>query len=360
MEQEELKSFIHFLTHSKNLSKLQLRKIEELIVRDSALIKKEPSPKKPSSKDETVRYHNPQGVVDFLRLFSIDDSLKWFTHEWDKQGEPFSIQSLIDNSKTNLEKLRSFSFGEDNKGVPATLFYHVWNFISVYSTKASTKGQFNQTFETKWADVLNWCRDHPGLWPGSFVTPQGITFGSVINEFKRTIEFRTDVESDQKFGFQIKSIIRKSLNGAVKVVYSERFDRLGKDVKFYCFVNSIYMGITKLCNWVASYKALGDTLFVDLDFIDGCYILNLLHKGSRMSGSMNKIDGLSGDFKSIRETLFSICDFEITTNFNYDPIIIIALDKKTCAKGGTIQTPTTIIPTDLIPEGVSYSLKFHV
>lgn len=360
MEQEELKGFIHFLTHSKYLSKPQLRKIEELIVRDSVLIEKEGKPQKPSSKDETVRYHNPQGVVDFLRLFSIDDSLKWFTHEWDKLGEPFSIQSLIDNSKTNHEKLCNFCFGEDNKGIPAPLFYHVWNFISFNSTKASITDQFNQPIETKWADVLDWCKEHEGLWPGSMITLQGISFGSIINQFKRTIEFRTDVEADQKFGFQIKSLIRKAINGAVKVDFSERFDSIGMDVKFYCYVNSVYKGITKLCNWVASYKAMGDTLFIDLDFIDDCYILNLLHKDSRMSGSIGKIDGLSGDFKLIRETLFSTCDFEITTKFNDDSIKIIALDKKTCTKGGVIQTPTTIIPTNLIPEGVSYSLKFHV
>lgn len=360
MEQEELKGFIHFLTHSKYLSKPQLRKIEELIVRDSVLIEKEGKPQKLSSKDETIRYHNPQGVVDFLRLFSIDDSLKWFTHEWDKQGEPFSIQSLIDDSKNNLEKLRKFCFGEDNKGIPAPLFYHVWNFICFNSTKASIEDQYNQSIETKWADVFDWCKEHDGLWPGCMITPQGISFGSIINQFKRTIEFRTDVEADQKFGFQIKTLILKAINGAVKVNFSDRFDSIGMDVKFYCFVNSVYKGITKLCNWVASYKAMGDTLFIDLDFFDNCYILNLLHKGSRMSGPMSKIDGLSGDFKLIRETLFSTCDFEITTKFNDDSIRIVALDKKTCTKGGAIQTPTTIITTNLIPEGVSYSLKFHV
>lgn len=359
MEQEELKSFIHFLTHNKNLSKLQLRKIEDLIVRDSVLIEKEYKPQKTSSKDETVRYHNPKGIISFLSLFSIDDSLKWYTHKWDK-SEPFPMEDLIKNAPINHNKLRRFCFGDDNKGVPAQLFYHVWNFINPNANNKPVIDQFGNVFQTKWADVSSWCSKHPGCWPGKFITKEGKSFESDINRFKRTIEFRTDVEPDQKFGFQIKSHIRKVLNGAVKIVFSDRFDKIGRNMKFYCNVKAVYMGISKLCDWVASYKAMGDTLFIDLDIKDDCLIFSALHKGSKMTGSENRINGLSGDFKSIREILFSACDFDISGRFNDDLVKIIALDKKSCMKGSSIITPTIIAPLSSGPDGVCYTLKFYM
>ena len=373
MEPKELQEFIYFITRNKQLSRRQLRLRDSLLARDLGYIKEDEenglhlssdkslNTDKPTQKDQTIRFHNPNGVISFLSLFSLDDSLKWFTHKWDKLDEPFLISSMIENAQFNYNKLRVFCFDDNNKGIPASLFYHVWNFISLRNDKSSIiTDQFGEQIYTRWADVVEWCKANSGIWPGAFITSQGQSFESEINRFKRTIEFRTDVETNQKFGFQIKRLIRNSINGAVKVEFSTNFDSIGRDAKFYCNVKALHSGIAKLCNWVASYKTKGDTLFVDLKNEDGFYILSLLHKGSSMSGSRNKINGLSGDFKSIREILFSTCDFAITGKFNESPIMITALDKTTQSIGGAIATPTTIeIMTEEELEGVCYILKLY-
>lgn len=389
METDELKEFIHFFTRSKRLSKAQQAKrdlllgIDYLFTKDSGKIQVKPDLSATESnygidknhllemdaiqvekklKDETIRTHNPEGVKAFLSLFSKDDTLKWYTHKWDKQ-EPFLIEDFINNSYFNQKKIRRFCFGENNYGVPSPLYYHIWNFINLKSndkTNISSKDQFGNEFKTKWVDVKEWCESNPGLWPGDYITPQGVSFESEINRFKRTIEFRTDVEPGQKFGFQIKSLIRKSINGAVKLDFSERFDQLGRGLKFYCNVNAVHIGISKLCDWVASYKAVGDTLSVDLNVLENNLILTLLHKGSVMSGPDNKIDGLSGDFKTIREILFSTCDFEMSGEFNGKNVKITALDKESQTKGGLIITPTAITSNPTKANGVCYTLKFYM
>lgn len=372
MEPKELQEFIYFITRNKQLSKRQLRLRDSLLVRDLGHIKedvengfhlssdKTTNKDKSTQKDQTIRFHNPNGVISFLRLFSVDDSLKWFTHKWDKPDEPFSITPMIENAQLNYNKLRVFCFDDNNKGIPASLFYHVWNFINLRNDKSSIiKDQFGEQIHTRWVDVVEWCKANPGMWPEAFITPQGQSFESEINRFKRTIEFRTDVETSQKFGFQIKRLIKNSINGAVKVEFSSDFDSIGRNASFYCDVKALHSGIAKLCNWVASYKTKGDTLIVDLKNEESFYILTLLHKGSSMSGSMNKIDGLSGDFKSIREILFSTCDFAITGKFNESPIMITALDKTTQSIGGDIKTPTTIESMTGGLEGVCYILKLY-
>ena len=372
MEPKELQEFIYFITRNKRLSRRQLRLRDSLLVRDFGFTKEDEdhglnlssaksiNNDKSSQKDQTIRFHNPHGVISFLSLFSVNDSLKWFTHKWDKTDEPFSIMPMIENAQYNYNKLSEFCFSDSNKGIPASLFYHVWNFINLRNDKSSIiTDQFGEQIRTRWADVVEWCKDNPGMWPGAFITPQGQSFEGEINRFKRTIEFRTDVEPSQKFGFQIKRLIKNSINGAVKVEFSTNFDSFGRDAKFYCAVKALHSGIAKLCDWVASYKTKGDTLVVDLKREEGFYILTLLHKGSSMSGSRNKIDGLSGDFKSIREILFSPCDFAITGKFNESPVMITALDKTTQSIGGTIVTPTTIETMTEESEGVCYILKLY-
>lgn len=372
MEPKELQEFIYFITRNKRLSRRQLRLRDSLLARDFGFTKRgedissEPSPTKSinrdksSHKDQTIRFHNPHGVISFLRLFSVDDTLKWFTHKWDKRDEPFSITPMIENSQFNYNKLSQFCFEENNKGIPASLFYHVWNFINLKNDKSSIiTDQFGELIHTRWADVVEWSKTNPGLWPGVYITSQGLSFESDINQFKRTIEFRTDVETSQKFGFQIKRLIKNAINGAVKVEFSASFDSLGRDANFYCDVKALHAGIARLCNWVASYKTKGDTLTVDMVNEGSYYVLTLLHKGSCMSGPKNKIDGLSGDFKSIREILFSTCDFAIAGKFNDSPVMITALDKTIQSIGGTIMTPTTIETLSENPEGVCYILKLY-
>ena len=85
----------------------------------------------------------------------------------------------------------------------------------------------------------------------------------------------------------------------------------------------------------------------------------MLHKGSYFSGNVEKLKGLSGNFKKIRELLFSVCDFSMSGEKNGKAIEIIALDNETQMYGKNIISETKIVECNNSVEGVLYSLKLY-
>lgn len=310
--------------------------------------------------DNTTRHHNPKGVIKFLRLFSIDDTLKWFTHKWDNNSEELNLSNLFRNFSSNLNKLRTFSFGDANQGIPAKLFYNVINFVR--PDKLSDYPVYDQSgkkFDATWADVKEWAEMNPGVWPAPFITLSGQSFETTVHHFKQTIEFRTDGSLKERFNSQIRELIKTYIVGAVNVEFTKGFRELGRNLNIYCNVNSLFAGIKNICDWVASYKIKGDTLIVDLQNFDTFYQLTLFHKGSYFSGNLDKFNGLSGNFKTLRENLFSVCDLSMEGKLDGRCIKVTALDKDTEMSGANITTPTKIIESDDTIDGVLYTLKLY-
>lgn len=312
-------------------------------------------------KDTTIRSHNPNGVIRFLRLFSIDDGLKWFTHKWDNNPEAHSLEQLFLYLESNLAKLRNYCFGIDNQGIPAKLYYHVLNFIRPDKQgRYILYDQHKESIDTTWADLRKWCAENTGQWPARFITPSGQSFETTIENFKRTIEFRTDCSVTERFGSQLRDLIQKSTFGSVKLEFTRSYREISKDLSAYCYVNSLFDGIRELCEeWINKYKAKGDALVIDLDQNDSCYILTMLHKDSYFSCSRKKLDGLSGNFKGIREKLFSVCDFSIKSRLNGESIEIVALEDGMKAEGPSIISPTIIRNIEQPINGVLYTFKIY-
>lgn len=360
MVQRELKEFIYYLTHNKNLTKAQQLKRDELLARDYGRkpINEESKEKKKHS-DETTRLHSPKGVIRFLRLFSVNDTLKWFTHKWDNNAYPISLETLFANLTFN-NNLNGYCFGEENQGITAKLYYHVWNFIRPDKSSNNTVyDQFGEKFDTTWADLTEWCKENPGIWPDSFITPSGKSFDTIITRFKRTIEFRTDCSTTDKFGSQVRELINRAIVGSVKVEFTSRYRELGRDLCLYCNVNDLFAGIKEICEWVSSYKSKGEKLVVDMEYHNTYYLLTLFHEGSYFSGSQDKLCGLSGNFKSIREKLFSVCDFTMSSTLNGENIDVIALTDDMEMVGANIISPCKILPSSKSSIGVLYTLKLY-
>lgn len=347
------------MTHNKNLTKAQQLKRDELLARD---YRRKPadgeSKEKKKHSDETIRHHNPKGVIRFLRLFSVDETLKWFTHKWDNNA--VSLETLSANLKVNKNKLSDYSFGPKNQGITAKLYYHVWNFICPdKSSNNAVYDQFGERFDTIWADLTEWCKKNPGIWPDCFITPSGKSFDTIITRFKRTIEFRTDCSTTDKFGSQVRELINRAIVGSVKVEFTSQYRELGRDLCLYCNVNDLFAGIKEICEWVSSYKSKGEKLVVDMEYHDTYYLLTLFHEGSYFSGSHDKLCGLSGNFKSIREKLFSVCDFTMSSTLNGESIDVIALADDMEMVGSNIVSPCKILPSSKSSIGVLYTLKLY-
>ena len=361
MNQKELKEFIYFFTHNKNLTKVQQLKRDELLVRDCGRKSTDAeSTEKKKQSDKTLRLHNPRGIIRFLRLFSVDDTLKWFTHKWDNNAKILSLETLFANLTINNNNLSDYCFGLENQGITAKLYYHVWNFIRPdKSSNNVVYDQFGEKFDTTWADLKEWCKENPGRWPDSFITPSGKSFDTIITRFKRTIEFRTDCSTADKFGAQVRELINRTILGSVKVEFTKRYRELGRDLCLYCNVNDLFAGIKEICVWVSSYKSKGEKLIVDMEYYETYYLLTLFHEGSYFSGSQDKLCGLSGNFKNIREKLFSVCDFTMSSTLNGESVDVIALSDEMEMVGTNIVSPCKIVPSSYSNKGVLYTLKLY-
>ena len=85
----------------------------------------------------------------------------------------------------------------------------------------------------------------------------------------------------------------------------------------------------------------------------------MLHKGSYLSGDDLKLKGLSGNFKKVRELLFSVCDFSMFGKKNGQTLEIIALDNDSRMRGKNIISETKIINSEKTIGGVLYTFKLY-
>lgn len=361
MKNQDEINLINFFTRNNSLTRAQRARFASLVARDCTKSNDdilEMVKKKDKETDTSQRFHNPKGVIEFLRLFSTDDILKWFTHNWDNQSNELTLKNLWERLNEKSKKLKELSFGSQNNGVPASLYYHVVNFIS-NTPPGTLRDQSGKKFDTTWKDLKVWCEENPKVWPGSFITSEGVSFESVVNRFKRTIEFRTDCEVTEKFGMQIIKLIKDTIIGAVKVEFTPQFRELGRDINLYNNVNNFISGIKEVCDWISSYKSKGDTLIVDLSYHDSYYLLKMFHQGSYFSGDDLKLKGLSGNFKKVRELLFSVCDFSMFGEKNGQSLEIIALDSESEMQGSDIISETKIKKIDKSIGGVLYTFKLY-
>lgn len=318
-------------------------------------------------KENLLLVHSPQKTIDLFYQFSKNDDLKWFTHKWDRPEEDYNIYYYINKQPDNFKLLNEYFYGE-NAGVPLHIINHLKNFINLTEKGFFIFDQFGKRFPYLWIDTIKWCQEHPGKWPGNMPTDDGRIFETWIKNFKQTIEFRRDVDFDQKFGVQIKKFIKSLISQEVaKVTYTEDFLKIGRNIGFYCYVNGLFQGLSKIFNWIEDYKALSNKVTIDLEQAEDGYNLVIHHLNSFFSCEDNKLNGLGGDLKELRERLFSVCDLIIEANReNQSPIRVVCLDNETqgsfsvrSGKNQITLSPCRFEPLETSPNGVKYILKLY-
>jgi hypothetical protein len=323
-----------------------------------------------TAKQSCERIHCPQKMIEFLSKFSRDDRFKWFTH---KSDSPLDLCAKRDAQVDNFKYLDRYCYGE-RASIRESLLRHVKNFINLRKDYI-LRDQNSEEIKVKWFDMVEMSRksENERLWPGELIK-DGTRFETYINRFKRTIEFRTDCDRKDKFRYQIKNLFKANLTNEIEVVYTDSFEELSNNVNVYCFVNTLFKGLSQICKWIESYKALGNRVIVDLKQETDFYRFSILHEGSYFSCSDNKLDGLGGDLKMVRVELFSICDFEMIGDFRMAGISgnnvkrVVCLDDETrlkeingCKEGEGIITFTKCKIEDVEGQvgGVKYMLKLY-
>lgn len=325
---------------------------------------------------ECTYQHSPSKMVEFLSLFSRDDqfNFKWYTHKWDMLEEFKIEKELVDKQQSgNNSKLYPMAYPTvSGPAVNESTYHQVWNFINFKNNSEHPYKWCNTKLESikyGWHSVLELSKSNPEIPVENLKLEDGHQFKDYIRMFKSVIEFRTDLEYNDRFSVLIKSRIKSELPKDFKITFNDEFKKVGYELNVYCDVVGVIKALKYICEWITKHKAISSEVNVDLKCEDSFYVLELTHVGSYFNNK-KKLETPSGDFEALRKRLFSVCDFSMEGDLFVDggsqSIIVKALDETTemniKGKGKEKEkklTPPTITYSIDKLGGVKYKLKIY-
>lgn len=318
--------------------------------------------KKSDNNSGKVFHHSPKKMIEFLRLFSIDDHYKWYTHKWDQSG--VTLEHLIKTQTERMRQLSDFLYESENP-INKRTYTQVLSFINFNNTGDNiypwydNEGNANRT---GWHSIIDPHRQNLDTPIENLKFNDGSIFLDYIRKFKSSIEFRTDLRMDDRFHKVIRNSIKRYINGAVQVEYTGSFRKIGYDVNIYCDVNRVITALKILCDWIVKHKVNGSNVIVDIVPDNDGYELTIMHSGSYLT-NIGKMQKPSGDFANLRNCLFSVCDLTISGDYkelgeDKGSIIVYGLNSETTMSDNLLND-CTIEHKNNVVGGVMYNIKFY-
>lgn len=315
---------------------------------------------KPGS--DIILYHSPRKMIEFLSLFSRDEHFKWYTHKWDQDGQ--SYESWSDQQRLRIHDLSKMAYNSEHP-VNERTYYQVWNFINLRPSpekKILWRDNNGRPYKIGWHSIVDLHEQEPETSIENLLLPDGRQFKDYIRLFKASIEFRTDLEMEDRFDLVVKKTLKKNINGAVNVLYSENFRKIGRDINIYCDIPAVVESLGIISEWIVKHKVNGANVKVDLLPMDDGYELIILHEHSYFS-NIEKLSTPSGDLDRLRNRLFSVCDLIISGEYIDNgeakkPLMVYILENKTTKKD-KVFCPCRIEHIDKHIGGVEYTLRFY-
>lgn len=310
-----------------------------------------------------IFHHSPQAMIKFLSLFSRDDRFKWYTHKWDT-STTFNIDEFIEQQRVTKYVLSDMAYPKESGPIVNEKTYNqVWNFINFSNTGQKTFPWKNTKFENircGWHSIIGLNNDKSDVPAENLILCDGHQFKDYIRMFKAIIEFRTDLNDDDRFSELVWNTITSILPKDFDVTFSSDFDDIGYDLNVYCDVVGFLSAIHTICNWIVRHKALSSIVRIDLINEKDYYTLEILHEGSYFN-NIEKLKNPSGDLDGLRKRLFSVCDFMLEGDLKEDgsnkgSVIVYALDEHTMANNNNL-SPCDIVTANNQMGGVKYNLK---
>lgn len=318
-----------------------------------------------SVNNQLEYYHSPQRMIEFLRLFSIDDDFKWYTHKWDV-SIPFDLNQQREQQNKIKSRLREMAYPKmSGPAINQATYNQVWNFINFLNSGEKNYTWTNTAFEYRregWHSIIDLCKQNPATPIESLKLSDGHQFRDYIRMFKATIEFRTDLNEEDRFSELIWNFITSSLPKDFDIVFNPAFDEIGYDINVYCDVIGLLSALNVICSWITKHKAISSKVTVNLISSDDSYILEISHLGSYFN-NIEKLNRPSGDLANLRKRLFSVCDFSMEGDYfkNGHPqgsLIINVLDNSTISSDGQFND-CSISNRDSRIGGVNYKLVIY-
>lgn len=355
---QEIINLINFFIQNKRLSREDRRRFTRLLARDASVAGNSKIDFEDS--ESKVYIHSPKKMIEFLSLFSKDDRFKWFTHKWDMR-EPFKIDEFISELKKNKIILQNMAYVA-GPVVNQKTYNQVWNFINFDNFEFTWKNTNFDNIPYGWHSVAKLSKKNPEKSVENLLLDNGHQFKDYIRMFKSTIEFRTDLKDDDRFSELIWRNIKAGLPKDFKIEFSEEFDDIGYDVNVYCDVIAVIAAIRQICNWIVQFKSRSSEVSIDLNNEESWYRLTIFHHNSHFT-NLEKLENPSGDLASLRDDLFSVCDYSMTGDLKkegrlHGAIKATVLDSETY-KNGKVMSPCKIDWFDNKVGGVKYEFKIY-
>lgn len=360
LTQEEL-DFITFMKAETD-SHAKLKNRFELCM---SLLASETKEKQAKAYTHITTYHSPQTMIKFLALFSRDDRFKWYTHKWDV-STAFNINEMIERQRVDKPVLSDMAYPKETNPIVNEKTYNiVWNFINFANSGSQVFTWKNTKFENikyGWHSIIDLIKQNPDIPVENLILSDGHQFKDYIRMFKSVIEFRTDLNDDDRFSELVWNTVTSILPKDFDITFSSDFDEIGYDLNVYCDVVGFLSALHTICNWIVKHKALSSTILVDLISEKDFYTLEIFHEGSYFN-NIEKLRNPSGDLDVIRKRLFSVCDFSMEGDYrensrNETSLIVNVLDNSTKNEDNVL-SPCEIITANNQIGGVKYILKLY-
>lgn len=258
-----------------------------------------------SNLKKSIKNHSPKEMINFLFKFSNDENFKWFTHPADDNSKKIDYRSKLDKVSNELRLI-------ENSNLNLNTINYVRDFmIAKKNLREDLKicyPSFKTTYTYTHPEIID--RIYNGENPFDIKIGSDL-FSNIITKFKHSIEFRSDdVDSHFKKLFQ-DFIIDESVPNEK---FSAEFGKGGFAIT-YIDVNNFFEGIGMIIKWIKKYFRTDDSIeFGLIDSTDNDYVdLEIFHKNGffRLESKDKKMQGLSGDFETLRKRWFSIVDLRI-------------------------------------------------
>jgi hypothetical protein len=227
----------------------------------------------------------------------------------------------------------------------------------------------NTKIEKSWKDVENWCNENPEKHPFEAII-EDKPFSTYINQFKNTIEFRTD-NNQNNFKTRFRQFVKNKLGSDFQdeLLFSDSFSDIGSSLRTYIDVRLFFEAIAQILKWIEENKSKSNKVEINLSDFDNFYLLEIIHKDSYFSCDPkdNKLKGLSGDLEKLRLKLFCVADWEIQATIKHgnvkDNYKITCLDSNTMLQKVESQkeklTENSIEKIDLQINGIKHLIKLY-
>ena len=300
------------------------------------------------SKQKTKK-HKPKETYELLNYFSsTDGGMKNLTHSFNfgfiayedlmkKCREEFEqgIKKYPNVPEALLKRIEDFAFSESPD----------W-YIMRGDEKIVKKIGWTESAFVKWYKENQTHPANDAYYNSEMIVP-----------FKETIQVRSDIGNliklinelaDKVFQKETKPIIKESIH--IAQFYTD-VDRLGL---------AIYHIFTAIKQ--ASSKNFCDEVEIDFEIQDGVKIIKIVHIDSTPTKSVNDFDFLGGDLGSVKNNLWSLCNYDILATFQegeYRKVILSDKPIETEKNEATGKWMGKNYKTEEKVKGFTHVLKFY-